>query len=96
MAKEHSVFGQFFFNNPSRAEREEKALRYVIHRINEDADLHEVLREPYVRRHCSQIEIDEIAVNPELVHAAREHLERAFGSGVLDPKRRRRMPEESQ
>ena len=84
MAKEHSVFGQFFFNNPSRAEREEKALRYVIHRINEDAALQEVLREPYVQRNCSQAEIDELESNPELVHAAREHLERAFRSGELD------------
>ncbi len=89
MTKEHSVFGQFFFgSNPSRAEREEKVLRYIIHRINEDANLHEVLREPYVQRNCSQAEIDEIESNPELIHAAREHLEQAFRSGELDPKRR--------
>ena len=89
MTKEHSVFGQFFFgSNPSRAEREEKVLRYIIHRINEDANLHEVLWEPYVQRNCSQAEIDEIESNPELIHAAREHLEQAFRSGELDPKRR--------
>jgi SepF-like predicted cell division protein (DUF552 family) len=89
VTKEHSVFGQFFFgSNPSRAEREEKVLRYIIHRINEDADLHEVLREPYVQSNCSQAEIDEIESNPELIHAAREHLEQAFRSGELDPKRR--------
>jgi hypothetical protein len=89
VTKEHSVFGQFFFgSNPSRAEREEKVLRYIIHRINEDANLHEVLREPYVQRNCSQAEIDEIESNPELIHAAREHLEQAFRSGELDPKRR--------
>ena len=89
MTKEHSVFGQFFFgSNPSRAEREEKVPRYTIHRINEDANLHEVLREPYVQRNCSQAEIDEIESNPKLIHAAREHLEQAFRSGELDPKRR--------
>jgi hypothetical protein len=89
VTKEHSVFGQFFFgSNPSRAEREEKVLRYIIHRINEDANLHEVLWEPYVQRNCSQAEIDEIESNPELIHAAREHLEQAFRSGELDPKRR--------
>ena len=88
MTKEHSVFGQFFFGNPSKAEREEKVLRYIIHRINEDANLHEVLREPYVQSNCSQAEIDEIESNPELIHAAREHLEQAFRSGELDPKRR--------
>jgi len=88
MTKENTVFGQIFFSNPSRAEREEKVLRYVIHRINEDADLGEVLEEPYVRRNCSEVEIDEIRNNPELVHAAREHMEQVFASGELAPWRR--------
>jgi hypothetical protein len=92
MTKDHSLLGQFFFGgNPSRAQREEKVLRYIIHRIDEDADLHEVLKEPYVQRNCSQDEIDEIRTNPELVHACREHLEEAFRSGELEP-RRRRLP----
>ena len=90
MAKEHSIFGQFFFGcNPSRTEREEKVLRYIINRIDEDANLQDVLREPYVQRNCSQTEIDEIEGNPELVHAARQHMEQVFGSAELDPKRRR-------
>ena len=90
MTKERSLWAQFFFGtNPSRAEREEKVLRYIIHRINEDADLQDVLREPYVQRNCSQAEIDEIESNPELVHACREHMEQVFGSGELDPRRRR-------
>ena len=90
MTKEYSLLGQFFFaGNPSRAEREEKVLRYIIHRIDEDAELHEVLEEPYVQRNCSQIEIDEIRSNPELVHACREHLEQTFRSEELDPRRHR-------
>ena len=90
MTKEHSLLGQLFFgSDPSRAEREEKVLRYIIHRIDEDAALREVLGESYVRRNCSRIEIDEIQSNPELVHAAREHLEQVFRSGELDPKRYR-------
>jgi hypothetical protein len=90
MTKEHSLLGQFFFGgNPSRAQREEKVLRYIIHRIDEDGDLHEVLEEPYVRRNCSQDEIDEIRTNPELVHACRQHLEQTFRSGELDPGRHR-------
>jgi hypothetical protein len=89
MTKVPNVFGQFFFgSSPSRAEREEKVLRYIIHRINEDANLQDVLREPYVQHNCSQAEIDEIESNPELVHAAREHMEHAFRSGEFDPKRR--------
>ena len=95
MTKDHSIFGQFFFGNPSKAEREEKVLRYVIHRINEDADLHEVLLEPYVQRNCSQDEVDEIINNPELVHAAREHLEQAFGSEELAPEHRHSTSEKS-
>jgi hypothetical protein len=92
MTKEHSLLGQFFFGgNPSRAEREEKVLRYIIHRIDEDGELHEVLEEPYVRRNCSQDEIDEIRSNPDLVYACREHTEKFFHSGKLDPKRRRRV-----
>jgi hypothetical protein len=89
VTKEHSVFGQFFFGNPSRAGREEKVLQYIIHRIDEDADLHEVLRNPYVCRNSSQAEIDEIRANPELIHAAGEHMEQTFRLGKLDPRRRR-------
>ena len=89
MAKEHSLLTQFFFGDPSRAEREEKVLRYIIHRIDEDAALHQVLKEPYVRRNCSQLEIDEIQSNPELVYATREHLGQVFRSGALDPGRNR-------
>jgi hypothetical protein len=90
VTKEHSLLRRFFFgSDPSRAWREEKVLRYIIHRIDEDAELHEVLEEPYVQRNCSQIEIDEIRSNPELVHACREHLEQTFRSGELDPRRHR-------
>jgi hypothetical protein len=84
VTKEQSVFGQFFFGNPTKAEREEKVLRYIIHRINQDATLHEVLEESYVQRNCSQLEIEEVRSNPELVHACRVHLEEVFGSGELD------------
>ena len=69
----------------SRAEREENVLRYIVHRINEGAHLHEVLQEPYVRRNCTHDEIDEIVRNPELVHAFREHPEQVLESGELAP-----------
>ena len=82
---EQMVFGT---GHGFRAEREEKVLRYINHRIDADADLREVLQEPYVRRNCSQEEIDEILRNPELVHHCREHLADVFDSGELDPKRR--------
>ena len=55
MTKEHSLLGQFF----SRATRagqsgRRRVLRYIIHRIDEDAAFPEVLSEPYVRRNCSE------------------------------------------
>ena len=94
MTKEYSVLRHFLFGSDlSRAWREERVLRYIIHRIDEDAELHKVLEEPYVKRNCSQIEIDEIRSNPELVHACREHLEQTFRSGELDP-RPHRIPDE--
>lgn len=70
-------------------ERKRKVLDYVVYRIREGADLHEVLGEDYVRRNCTQAEIDGmVGRGPDLAHAAREGMERAFGSGELDPKPR--------
>ena len=82
---EQLMFGR---EHGPRAEREEKVLRYIVHRLAEEAHLRDVLQEPYVRRNCTQEEIDEIIRNPELVHACREHTEEFFHSGELDPKRR--------
>jgi hypothetical protein len=84
MTKEQTVFGRLFFGNPTRAGREEKVLRYIIHRMNRDATLHEVLEDPYVRRNCSPLEMDEVCCNPDLVHACRLHLAEVFESGELD------------
>lgn len=76
---------RILLGSPVRAEREDKVLRYIIHRVNESAPLREVVREDYVRRNCSQAEIDDIVNDPELVHASREHLWQTFRSGELDP-----------
>jgi hypothetical protein len=81
-----------FLGGSQRAWREEKVLQYIVHRIDEGIDLREVLQEPYLRRICSQGEIDRIIRDPELLQACRERLERAFGSGELDPTRVRRKP----
>ena len=69
----------------SQAEPKQKVLQYIEHRLKEGASFRETLEEEYVRRNCSQIEIEEILVNPELVHAAREHMEEDLESGKLDP-----------
>jgi hypothetical protein len=84
---------KWFFGSSVRAEREEKVLRYIIHRTNDEgALLREVVREDYVRRNCSQAEIEKIVEDPELVHACREHLWRAFESGELAPTLRPHAP----
>ena len=80
---------KWFFGSPARAEREEKVLQYIIHRMHEETPLHDVIREDYVRRNCSQDKIHELVNDPEFVHACREHLWRTFESGELDPLRTR-------
>ena len=78
---------KMFFGDSAHTEREEKVLRYVIHRMNQDVRLHDVIREDYVRRNCSESEIDRIVNDPELVHACREYLWGTFKSGELSPHR---------
>jgi hypothetical protein len=68
--------------------REEKVLEYILHRVGEGAHLQDVVREDYVRRNASPTEVEEICARPELVQTAREHMERDFDSGELDPNRR--------
>jgi hypothetical protein len=80
---------KLFLGSHVRAEREEKVLRYIIHRVNESAPLHDVVQEDYVRRNCTQAQIDELVNAPELVHACRENLWQTFKSGELDPLRPR-------
>src|SRR5918998_4636986 len=87
-----SSLRKIFLGSHARPEREEKVLRYVIHRANEGARLHDVVGEDYVRRNCSQAEIEKIVQDPELVHACRENLWRTFGSGELDPSLRTHVP----
>jgi hypothetical protein len=77
-----------FFGGSQRSWREAKILRYIIYRVSDGSNLHDVIQEDYVRRNCSEGEIDRIVRDPELVHACREYLWRAFGSGELDPKLR--------
>jgi hypothetical protein len=39
-----------------------------------------VIREDYVRRNCSQAEVERIVSTPEFIEAAREHLGESFRS----------------
>lgn len=78
------VFGNLF-SGPGHTPREEKVREYIGHRLGHGAHLEEVLQEEYVRRHCSQEQIDAIVRDPRLIHEDRESLHRLFESGELDP-----------
>jgi hypothetical protein len=83
-------FWDRLFNLDYHSAREEKVVGYIIHRLGEGASLQEIVSEEYVRRNASPAEVDEISSKPELVQAAREHMERDFSSGEIDPTRRPR------
>lgn len=79
-------FLELLFGEGHGSERQGRVLRYIIHRLGEDARLQDVVEEEYVRRNATRDEVDRIVTNPELIHSSREHLEKAFASGELDPK----------
>jgi hypothetical protein len=81
---------KWFFGSSARTALEEKVLQYIIHRMNGETPLQDVMREDYVRRNCSQDKIHELVNDPEFVHACRKHLWQTFRSGELDPSRGRR------
>lgn len=72
--------------------RKSRVREYIIHRVNHGAHLKEVLGEDYVRRNCTEKEVNEIIRDPRLIHETRLNLERLFESGELhpNPTRRRR------
>lgn len=86
--REKKGFWARLFGGRGPSARERRVLEYIVHRVNEGANLQEVLEEEYVRRNASRGEIDEIASNPQVVEAARESMEQEFKSGNLDPNRR--------
>ncbi len=86
MPQEKRTFWEMLFSGSPQESREKKVLQYVVHRIKEGARLEDAVRKDYVRHNLSESEIGDVIRNPEeLVHAARERLEQAFGSGELRP-----------
>ncbi|MGI8909149.1 MAG: hypothetical protein ACR2JR_01145 [Rubrobacteraceae bacterium] len=85
---EKKSFWARLFGGSGESPREQKILEYIIHRLNEDVNLQEVVREEYVRRNASQSQIDDIVSNPRILEAARDRMQEAFRSGELDPNRR--------
>ena len=77
------------FGTTNRSGRQDKVLDYVIHRIQDGANLREVLQEEYVRRNAAAEDILSIRENPRLIEAAGEQLREDFSSGKLDPRQER-------
>ena len=70
MSEQRSSFWQRLFGGDrgsSLSQRQEKVLGYMIGRLDKDVPLQEVLREDYVRRNCSQQELERIISHPEFV-----------------------------
>ena len=88
MAEKRRSFWDRLFGTNNRSGRQDKVLEYVIHRVQDGANLREVLQEEYVRRNATTEEVQRILENPRLIEAAGEQLREDFSSGKLDPHQR--------
>jgi hypothetical protein len=70
VAEKRRSFWDKVFGTNNRSGRQDKVLEYVIHRIEDGANLREVLQEEYVRRNASTEEVQTILENPRLIEAA--------------------------
>lgn len=80
---ERRSFWQRLFGNrggSSLSPRQERVMRYIIDRMDDNVPLQQVLQEDYVRRTCSRAEVERIVGSPEFVEAARERLGEDFRS----------------
>ena len=89
MSEQKRSFWDRLFGTNNRSGRQDKVLEYVIHRIENGANLREVLQEEYVRRNATTEEIQSILENPRLIQAAGEQMREDFSSGKLDPRQER-------
>ena len=64
-------FWDRLFSIEYHSAREERVMEYIIHRLHDGVSLREILKEEYVRRNASPVEVEEICSRLELVQAAR-------------------------
>jgi hypothetical protein len=64
----------------SLSPRQQKVSDYILGRMENDVPLQQVFREDYVRRNCSQAELEKIVSSPEFIEIARVRLGESFGS----------------
>jgi len=89
VAEKKRSFWDRLFGTNNRSGRHDKVLEYVVHRIEDGANLREVLQEEYVRRNATAEQVQSILENPRLIEAAGEQLREDFSSGKLDPRQKR-------
>jgi hypothetical protein len=75
--EKRGLWEHLFVGSPYDA-RKEKVLLYVVHRVKAGAHLGDAVEEEYVRRNASKDEVNELICDPELVRAARVHMESAL------------------
>jgi hypothetical protein len=85
MSEQRSFWQRIFGRRGSSSlnQRQERVLNYIIGRMGEDARLQEVLKEEFVRRYCSQAELERIISSPQFIEAARKHFGESFRSEEL-------------
>ena len=82
MSEQRSFWQKIFgrTGTSSLSTRQQKVSDYIIGRMEKDVPLQQVLREDYVRRNCSQAEVEKIVSSPEFIETARERLGESFRS----------------
>ena len=64
----------------SLSPRQQKVSDYILARMEKDVPFRQVLREDYVRRNCSQAEVERLVSAPEFIESARQRLGETFRS----------------
>ena len=82
MSEQRSFWQRLFgrTGSSSLSPRQQRVSDYIIGRMEKDVPLQQVLREDYVRRNCSQVEVEQIVSSPEFIESARVRLGESFGS----------------
>jgi hypothetical protein len=83
LMSERPSFWQRLFGrtgSSSLSARQQKVSDYIIGRMENEVPLQQVLREDYVRRNCSQAEVEQIVSSPEFIETARVRLGESFQS----------------
>jgi hypothetical protein len=82
MSEQRSFWQRLFgrTGTSSLSPRQQKVSDYILGRMENDVPFRQVLREDYVRRNCSQAEVEKIVSSPEFIESARERLGESFRS----------------